>query len=72
MTIMQGDADEAAKLIPANIREGITVLGVAGSMSGSEGVKPQAKTVTPTFTQQTVLCLRLLSPIQITPREARR
>lgn len=48
------DADEAAKLIPANIREGITVLGVEGSMSGSEGVKPQAKTVTPTFTQQEV------------------
>ena len=48
------DADEAAKLIPANIREGITVLGVEGSMSGSEGVKPQAKTVTPTFAQQEV------------------
>ena len=48
------DADEAAKLIPANIREGITVLGVEGTMSGSEGVKPQAKTVTPTFTQQEV------------------
>lgn len=48
------DTDEAAKLIPANIREGITILGVEGSMSGSEGVKPQAKTVTPTFTQQEV------------------
>ena len=48
------DADEAAKLIPANIREGITLLGVEGSMSGSEGLKPQAKTVTPTFTQQEV------------------
>lgn len=48
------DADEAAKLIPANIREGITVLGVEGSMSGSEGVKPQAKTATPTFAQQEV------------------
>lgn len=48
------DADEAAKLIPSNIREGITLLGVEGSMSGSEGIKPQAKTVTPTFTQQEV------------------
>ena len=48
------DTDEAAKLIPANIREGITILGVEGSMSGSEGVKPQAKTVTPTFTPQEV------------------
>ena len=48
-------ADEQAKLIPANIREGITVLGVAGTMSGSEGMKPQAKNVTPTFAQQEVL-----------------
>lgn len=48
------DADEAAKLIPANIREGISLLGVLGEMSGSEGVKPQAKTVTPTFAQQEV------------------
>ena len=48
-------ADEQAKLIPANIREGITILGVSGSMSGSEGMKPQAKNVTPTFAQQEVL-----------------
>lgn len=48
-------ADEQAKLIPKNIREGITVLGVTGTMSGSEGMKPQAKNVTPTFTQQEVL-----------------
>ena len=48
-------ADEQAKLIPTNIREGITVLGVTGTMSGSEGMKPQAKNVTPTFSQQEVL-----------------
>lgn len=48
-------ADEQAKLIPANIREGITVLGVTGTMSGSEGMQPQAKNVTPTFAQQEVL-----------------
>lgn len=46
---------EAAKLIPANIRENITVLGVTGTMSGSEGMKAQAKTVTPTFSAQEVL-----------------
>lgn len=46
---------EEAKLIPANIREGITVLGVVGSMSGSEGMKPQAKSVTPSFSSQEVL-----------------
>lgn len=46
---------EAAKLIPTNIREGITVLGVVGTMSGSEGMKPQAKSVTPTFASQEIL-----------------
>lgn len=42
------DADEKAKLIPANIREGVKVLGVVGSMSGSEAEKRQSKEVTPT------------------------
>ena len=46
---------EEAKLIPTNIREGITVLGVVGSMSASEGMKPQAKSVTPAFSSQEVL-----------------
>ena len=46
---------EAAKLIPANIREGVTVLGVLGTMSGSDGMKPQAKNATPTFAQQEIL-----------------
>ena len=49
------DSTEKAKLIPENIREGITVLGVNGSMSGSEGMAPQAKEVTPSTTEQTVL-----------------
>lgn len=48
-------AAEAAKLIPDNIREGITVLGVEGTMSGTEDAKPQAKSVTPTFSAQEVL-----------------
>ena len=51
----QIDPPEAAKLIPTTIRDGITVLGVIGTMSGSEGMKPQAKNVTPTFAQQEVL-----------------
>lgn len=38
---------EQAKIIATNIREGITILGVEGSMSGSEGMAPQAKTFTP-------------------------
>lgn len=48
------DATEAAKLIPGNIRQGITLFGVEGNMSGTEGAKPQAKTVTPTFTSQEI------------------
>ena len=46
---------EQAKLIPANIREGVTVLGVVGTMSGSEGMKAQSKTVTPSTEEQVVL-----------------
>lgn len=49
------DATEQAKLIPANIREGISVLGITGAMSSSEGVKAQTKSVTPTTEEQTVL-----------------
>lgn len=51
---VQINATEQAKIIAKNIREGITILGVKGTMSGNEGMKPQAKTVTPTFTQQVV------------------
>lgn len=46
---------EQAKLIPGNIRDGVTILGVEGTMSTTEGAKPQAKSVTPTTAQQTVL-----------------
>ena len=47
-------ADEQAKLVPNNIREGITILGIEGTMSGSESVVAQARTVTPKFTQQVI------------------
>lgn len=47
-------ASEQAKIIATNIREGITILGVEGTMSSSEGMHPQAKTVTPTFSSQTI------------------
>lgn len=49
------DEVEQAKLIPGNIREGVTVLGVVGTMSGTEGAIPQAKTVTPSTAQQEIL-----------------
>lgn len=49
------DETEQAKIIAANIREGITILGVEGEMSGSEDMKVQAKTVTPSTTEQIIL-----------------
>lgn len=48
-------ADEKAKLVANNIREGVTILGVAGSMTGTEGANPQAKTVAPSTSQQEIL-----------------
>ena len=49
------DSTEQAKLIPTNVREGVTILGVEGTMSGSENMKPQSKSVTPKASAQTVL-----------------
>lgn len=46
-------ADEQEKIISANIKQGITILGVEGGYSG-EGFLAQSKTVTPSRTQQTV------------------
>lgn len=46
---------EQDKLIPNNIRDGITILGVEGTMSGSEDMKAQAKEATPTATEQQIL-----------------
>ena len=45
---------EQAKIIAENIRQGVTILGVEGTMSGSEDVHAQTKTVTPATTAQTV------------------
>ena len=47
-------ATEQAKLVATNIREGITVLGITGTMSGSEDVKATAASVTPYTTAQTI------------------
>lgn len=46
---------EQAKLLSSNIREGVTILGVTGTMSGSEGVKATSVTVTPYTTAQTIV-----------------
>lgn len=48
------DSVEQEKLIATNIRSGITVLGVTGSMSGTEDVTAQSKSVTPKTTEQTI------------------
>lgn len=45
---------EQAKIISANIREGVTILGVEGEMTGSEDVVAQSKTVNPTFASQSI------------------
>lgn len=48
-------ATEQAKLIATNIRQGVTVLGVTGTMSGTEGAKAESRTATPSTSQQTIL-----------------
>lgn len=46
---------EQAKIIADNIREGVSILGVTGTMSSSEDVKATTKTVTPYTTSKTYL-----------------
>lgn len=45
---------EKEKIVPGNIKQGVSVLGVEGTYSG-EGYMLQSKTVTPTASEQTVL-----------------
>lgn len=46
-------AAEQNKIIAANIKQGVVLLGVTGSYSG-DGVNLQSKSVTPSFSAQTV------------------
>ncbi len=48
------DTTEQAKLIPGNIKAGVTVLGVEGEYTG-EGIQAQTKSATPQTTAQTIL-----------------
>ena len=48
-------SEERLKLIPSNIRDGVTILGVEGTMEGTEGVRAQSKTITPTTSQQQIV-----------------
>ena len=49
------DSASLAALVANNIRENVEILGITGTMSGSEDVHAQAKTATPTTTSQTIL-----------------
>ncbi len=48
------DNTELTKLIPDNIRENVTVLGITGTMSGSEDVHATTSIVTPSTTTQII------------------
>ncbi len=52
--VMISDAEQS-KIVPQNIRNGVTILGVEGTMTGTEDANPQSKTVTPSSAEQTVL-----------------
>ena len=48
------DATEKAKIIAGNIKSGVSILGVTGTYTG-EAISAEIKSVTPTFSAQTVL-----------------
>ena len=45
--------EDAVKLVPGNIKEGVTILGVTGEF-GADDISAQSKEVTPTFADQQV------------------
>lgn len=49
------DSTEQAKIIASNIRNGVEILGVTGSYTGSELIKATTGSATPELTAQTVL-----------------
>lgn len=49
------DSTEQAKLIGGNIKQGVSILGVTGTLEPSSDVTVQARSVTPATTAQTVL-----------------
>ena len=46
---------EKQKIVPANIKEGVSILGVVGTLEPSSSVTAQSKTVTPTSKKQTII-----------------
>lgn len=51
---VQISTTEQAKIVPENIRQGVTILGVLGVMSTTEGEHRQEKTVIPSAEEQIV------------------
>ena len=49
------DSTEQAKIIPANIKKDVEILGVTGTLETSGSVTAQTKSVTPSTQQQVVL-----------------
>lgn len=52
--IVNLDSTSLANLSASNIRQGVTIAGVIGTMTSTEGVNAQSKTATPTFSQQAI------------------
>ena len=48
------DSTEKAKLVPQNVRKDISILGIVGTMDGTEDVHAQSVIVSPLFQSQTV------------------
>lgn len=46
-------SEDANKLVPGNIKEGVTILGVTGEF-GADDISSQSKQVTPTFEDQQI------------------
>lgn len=49
------DSASLRALVASNIRENIEILGITGTMSGSENMHPQSKMVTPSTVAQTII-----------------
>ena len=48
------NSTDKAALIATNVRQGVTILGVEGSMTGTEGVLATSASITPYTTSQTI------------------
>ena len=46
---------EKKKILPAHIKQGVSILGVVGTLEPSSSVTAQSKTVTPTSEKQTII-----------------